>query len=358
VKRSIFIFVCFFLISIALSQTPTTDSGHLDYHKIYSFCLDANVKPALVSLSDLDSRKLPVKDQQFKSAFESRFKFAKDQKDYRSEINHSLSNILDMFRNYWRASLLDSSINLDSLLQYQLSDLLEKKYVSVKELPGNSDTVDYYLKKMITSSGCYTTGFGKTGRLFDLLIWKKQQDTQYVFSIGNEMISTKVIFMDDFLTLGWEQYATLDRYYPGGWATDTALFCVKQAYDLHSEDFLISYLAHESRHFPKLTPADLEYRAKLTELSLADSSLYSLVSFFISNANYESENAHSLADYCVIRDLSVLLFHKNFENDIKAWQEKGVHTINTGARQILADNTKALLALGAGAGNSIYIKHK
>ena len=43
---------------------------------------------------------------------------------------------------------------------------------------------------------------------------------------------------------------------------------------------MISYLAHESRHFedyqlfPKLKSADLEYRAKLTELSMANETLY------------------------------------------------------------------------------------
>lgn len=94
--------------------------------------------------------------------------------------------------------------------------------------------------------------------------------------------------MDEFVTLGWTEFATMDKYHPGGWATDDALNCVKKAYDVSSETFLISYLAHEGRHcsdykhFPKLrNSADLEYRAKLTELSMADSTLLQLIVFLL-----------------------------------------------------------------------------
>ena len=158
--------------------------------------------------------------------------------------------------------------------------------------------------------------------------------------------------MDDFITLGWEEYATLGRYYPGGWTTTKELYCVKSAYDLKSEKFLISYLAHESRHFadyklfPKLTSADLEYRAKLTELSLANSSLYQLLDFFIGNANARSENGHSLADYCVIRDLSKSLLNTGFEKDIGKWKQLSPDVINKGAAEILQANTKTLQSFG------------
>jgi len=89
------------------------------------------------------------------------------------------------------------------------------------------------------------------------------------FNLLDEELKVKVVLMTDFATLGWEEYATLGTYYPGGWATDDALYCVKDAYDLNSETFLVSYLAHESRHFSdyklfdkKLSGAELEYRAK------------------------------------------------------------------------------------------------
>jgi hypothetical protein len=337
---------------------------HLDYRKIFSLCLDGNVKPALEYITLIQSGSLSLKDQGFKSAFEKRFRYDHDQEGYRNENYSAISGILQLYRDYWRTSLLDSSANRDSLFIEQLGSLLGKKYGSVKQLSINTDSLDEYLRKYIMASGYMTTGFGKTGKLYDLLVWQKQEDTVYIFTTGNEKIRAHVIFMDDFVTLGWEQYATLDNYYPGGWANDSALFCVKKAYDLHSEIFLISYLAHEGRHmadyklFPKLTSADLEYRGKMTELSLADTTLYSLINFFIANANYNSENGHSIADYCVIRDLSISLFNKEYISDQDAWKKITVGEIHEAAKNILAENTKSLHALGSKAGDSIYIKRK
>ena len=157
--------------------------------------------------------------------------------------------------------------------------------------------------------------------------------------------------MDNFITLGWEEYATLGKHYPGGWTSD-AIYCVKRAYDLKSEDFLVSLLAHEGRHFadnklfPKLTSADLEYRAKFTELSIAKKTIYQLIDFFIDNANYESDNGHNIADYCVIRDLSKELFNVEFEKDKVKWHKINVLTINKIAYKLLQKNTKELKVIG------------
>ncbi len=192
----------------------------------------------------------------------------------------------------------------------------------------------------------------KPGKYFDLLVWASEKDTTYSFSLHNEQTSAEVVFMDDFVTLGWEEYATLDRYYPGGWATKKALYCVRKVYDLNSEGFKISYLAHESRHFadykifPKLKSADLEYRAKLTELSMAQKTLYKTIEFFINNSNYESENGHSVANYCVIRDLSKVIFKNEFEKDISKWKEISVEQINKAAYDLLEANTESLMKQG------------
>ena len=159
--------------------------------------------------------------------------------------------------------------------------------------------------------------------------------------------------MDNFITLGWEEYATLGIYYPGGWAKTDALYCVQKAYDLNSESFLISYLAHESRHFadyklfPKLTSADLEYRAKLTELSMAKKTLYELIEFFINNANYDSDNGHSIANFCVIRDLSKSIFGVEFEKGISKWKTVNRNRINKTAYKILQANTKSMQLIGS-----------
>jgi len=245
---------------------------------------------------------------------------------------------------------MDLSVFLSPKYQLHLSD----KNI----LP--DDTLDVYLKKYILSSGYHTTGFGKTGKFLDLLVWKSENDTTYKFSIYDEKINTRVVFMDDFVTIGWEEYATMGRAFPGGWATKQALYCVKKAYDLNSEDFLICYLCHEGRHFtdyklfPKLTSADLEYRAKLTELSLLKAELFTTINDFINNANYDSDNGHSIADYCVIMDLSKALFNVDFENDMLKWKNLSPEKINKSAYELLKTNTSALRKQGKGVEK--YIK--
>jgi hypothetical protein len=98
----------------------------------------------------------------------------------------------------------------------------------------------------------------------------------------------------------------------------------------------------------------LEYGAKLTELSLLKKTLYEITENFIDNANYESDNGHSVADYCVIRDLSKVLFKVEFEKDISRWKKLSTEKINKSAYDILKANTKALKKQGAGVEK--YIK--
>lgn len=334
------------------SQNIQNDNMTIDYKKIYFSCLDGDVKTALAALEFTDLKNLTEKDSDFKTKFEKRFKNEIDESDFLESRKSPISDLLEIYRNYWRAALLDNSKNYDTLLFQNVVDFLTDIYLPSGKLIDNEDSLDIYLKKYIESFGLHTTGFGKTGKYFDLLVWSTEKDTTYTFSLHNEETKAEVVFMDNFITLGWEEYATLDRYYPGGWATKKALYCVRKAYDLDSEEFMISYLAHESRHFadykifPKLMSADLEYRAKLTELSMAQQTLYKSIEFFINNSNYESENGHSVANYCVIRDLSEVIFKIEFEKDINKWKEISIEQINKAAYDLLKENTESLMKLG------------
>jgi hypothetical protein len=346
----------------SFAQTPKNDSTKVDYNKILTFCLDGNVTPALRIFESEDAKKLSVKDLKFKSKFEDRFKGDTDNSDFLESRKSPVTDLLRIYRDYWRKSLIDNSKSYDTLLMKELSVFFASRYQihsgNMNLLP--DDTLDFYVKKYIVTSGYRTTGFGRTGKYLDLLVWKNQKDTMYNFSISREKIHTPVVFMDDFITVGWEEYATFGYAYPGGWATREALYCVRNAYDLKSENFLISYLCHEGRHFtdyklfPNLESADLEYRAKLTELSLLSETLYETISNFFNNANYESENGHSIANYCVIRDMSNILFHVAFENDINKWKELSMKKIHSTANELLRRNTKTLNKLGTGVRK--YIK--
>ena len=331
------------------AQSVPEDSVRFDYDKIYSYCLNADVSPVLSLIAWDQKRKIAARDLEFKRKFEDRFKLQTDSIISFHNEGSGTEKLLNIFQHYWRISLLDTSKVYAPELEHDLTAFLVGQFPGLKPETINDDSMSLYLNRFIESNRLHTTAaIGKTGRLYDLLIWRTEKDSMYTFLVGNERISARVVMMGDFITLGWEEYATLGRYFPGGWTTEQSLYCVENAYDLNSEDFQISYLAHESRHFkdlklfPGLSGDTLEYRAKLTELSLAKQTIYSLIDLFIKNAWQKSGNAHSMADYQVIHHLSVMFFHTAFEKNIAKWKTQNILKINHAAQKLLRKNTKEL----------------
>ena len=210
------------------------------------------------------------------------------------------------------------------------------------------------LQGHLKTHGCYAA-VGRTGQFYDLLLHGAETEVRYPVTTPEDTLEVKVVFMDSVISNGWEGYATCDTYYPGGWATDSALFCVRSSYDLASEQFTVSYLKHEGKHFadykrfPKLQGADLEYRAKLVELGAAKEIMYGLIRFFLKNSAYDANNPHAYANFCVIRDLSRSLFNKEREEDIAAWKTLPVERIQQASTALLLKNTRDLEAAGAGS---------
>lgn len=338
----------FLFALIAKSYCQNTDSVKIDYKKLYSYALNADVSTALKLLLPINQEKVSKRDSLFINNFLNRFGFSTDKDSILSQSEMKIDSLLFIYKTYWRKSLLDTSHSYDSSLLNSLSLFLKSYYNLPTNKFKNEDSIDVYLKKYIKQKSLFTTGLTKTGRLYDLLVWEFQNDTAYTFRFRKEKIITRVVLMDNFITLGWEEYATLGKYYPGGWATTESLFCVIKAYDRNSEAFRISYLAHEGRHFldyllfPNLTNTELEYRAKLTELSMANESLFKIISGFISNANKNSSGGHPLANYLVIHDLSQQLFHKEFEADINSWKMMGSKKINRASYKLLKLNSHKL----------------
>ena len=365
-RKTLFILIAF-VATTACAQNSVTDSFKIDYKKLYAYALDGRIKPALGLLPSAQA-KISEPDNAFVIKFKDRFAYADDKSEFYPKNDSSITGLLNIYRNYWRSSLLNNSRSFDTALCLNLVSFLKQSYapagpVEIKQDGGFiMSFLGKYLKEYIESKGMLTTGFGRTGAYLDLLVWKKEKDTTYHLNLTGDPVNVKVVFMDDFVSLGWEDYATLGKHYPGGWATKDALHCVRKAYDLNSENFRVSYLAHEGRHFadykefPKLTSADLEYRAKLTELSFAKTTLYKSIEFFINNSNYEGSNSHSIANFCVIRDLSQVLFKNDFEKDLIKWQALSVKKINKESKKLLQKNTRELRKKGVDV--EYFIKEK
>jgi hypothetical protein len=345
-KLKILLAILFFLF-IGNAFAGQSDSVKIDYSKMFSYALDADITSALNLYKPIDTLSLSEKDRKIKNIIESRFKYDTDKSNYIDKITPELKPLMKLYSEYWHKALKSDKSNFDSSFSKSLIKFLmanapvtdKSRNISEEEL--NNSLIEY-----CTSLGYNTTGFGRTGKLLDLLVWKSQYDSLYSFVTTDDTINVNVTFMENFVTLGWEEYATLGQYYPGGWANEKGLYCVKSAYDLQSENFLISYLAHEGRHFkdyklfPNLTGAELEYRAKLTELSLADNTLYKTIEFFINNGIKDSESAHSKANYLVIQDLSKYLFKSDYVSDISKWKSIPVQEINSSSLILLNQNNE------------------
>ncbi len=345
----IFALALLFLIpNASFAQNFGSNLSSLPREKIYAHGMDADVK-SILTLVDVDTVHLSAVDKKLKIAYEARFKGSSDQSNYLSGKESDISDLLRIFRDYWRASLLNPDKEYSRELGENIVPFLMEKFPPIRDVKVERDSIGVYLSRYIKSKGYNTLDkIDYQGRLIDLVIWKTQTDTIYEIKLDNKKSKIKVFLLKDFISLGWMEYATLGTHHPGGWVGADGLFCVEKSYDLESEDFRVSFLAHEGRHFldkkqfQNLKNTDLEYRSKLVELSLAKTTIYTLIEFFITNSNVNSQNAHSVANYDVMNDLSKKIFGRSFERNIEKWKNVSWRKINKAANSILKNNTMVL----------------
>ncbi|MCL2291042.1 MAG: hypothetical protein FWC34_10155 [Bacteroidetes bacterium] len=339
-----------FLLSALGVSAQTTDSARLDYTAIFKHSMGADVASALKLLPD-DTANLSQRDRDFVENFRKRFAFEYDKSDFREKHSSEIDSLLYIFADYWRTSLLNPGKNMDAILWRNVVAYFQRTMQPEDGKRINFANRNHYFRKYISSKNLYSINrIGKTGRLLDLKVWKNQTDTIFTIDLYDEQLQTYVVLMDNFITLGWMEYATLGQRHSGGWAKREGVFCVASVYDLESENFSVNFLSHEGRHYndykqfrsPGLRGTDLEYRAKLTQLSLAQTTLFGLLGHFIAFSNKTSADPHQRANYAVISNLSKALFNSDFESDIEQWKTKSVEEINQAAYSALKANTKKL----------------
>ena len=118
------------------------------------------------------------------------------------------------------------------------------------------------------------------------------------------------------------------------------------AYDTTSENFAISYLKHEAQHlvdlerFPQMGSAELEYRAKLTELAFANQSLKRVLDDFAAKAAPNPESAHALANWRINREIYRGLNGVDMPDNWSGWGYVDAAKINRLARDLLMQHTR------------------
>jgi len=352
-----FIIALFLTVGIfSCTEQEKLKNTEFDFELIYTIGLQGDMNAILELLDSIPDKNLTDKQISLKDKYYKRFRERNEEYTYKTN-DTLIIDVVEIFHDYWNKVLVDNNAieNENTKLENKFVDLLyENNYIS-SEFPRDSvyENLSDYLMDLITQKGFYSNAMGKTQGIYDLFLWASTNKQIYDIKLPEKNIKVQVDFMENFVSNGWADYATFGRYYASGWATQDALYCVKKAYDISSESFDVSYLKHEAQHFadyktfPLLEQTDLEYRAKLTELSTAQETIYKLISVFIKRSEKNKELAHPFAQYCIICDLSKRIFNKEFVSDMNKWEKVPYQKINKVSIELIKQNTADLNNIGA-----------
>ena len=212
----------------------------------------------------------------------------------RFQVPELLNEILCQYQIYYRDTFY-CAVPEEAAARGLLGRLRE-----LLEVPDSEEDLTQKLEAVFEENG-YHALFGKTQGYYGPYVWKDTVPTVYRVELPEGTAEYTVNILRGFVFRGWMDYLTFGKFGTGGWASlDGTINCIEQAYDFESERFLVSLLKHEAQHtvdmkrFPGITPAELEYRAKLVELCY--STRLELLREFLSAADESRpEDAHALA---------------------------------------------------------------
>ena len=254
--------------------------------QISQFFVNGDIKGAIAYMRD---------HEEFKDILPAYAAIFEDQKYRTYEIPDNLNDILRLYQIYFRNTFYCGSPEAEAA---------DKLLTGLRMLLHMPDADEVHLAELLQSlfeAESYHALFGKTQGYYGPYIWRDTVPTVYRVELPGGTAEYTVNILKGFVFRGWMDYLTFGRYGTGGWASpDGTINCVEQADDFESARFLVSLLKHEAQHtvdmrrFPEITPAELEYRAKLVELHY--SSDLSLLQKFLSEADESKANdAHAVA---------------------------------------------------------------
>lgn len=254
-------------------------------------------------------------------------------------------DVAQTYFHYWWRGLMDkatSAANENQLLAELESCMI--RYGHPVEHLHNLDAMTEALGPLLEAQGVHSLR-GMTRPFWELMLWRSESTQRYAVQLLTGTQSVKVVFLSDFLMRGWLAFATCGHSSSGGWTTPDAIYCVKDSYDLESERFRVSLLAHEGQHFwdahhgPKREQPELEYRAKLVEIIQAQASQYELLANFASSTSRDRKLPHAWANRRLIRGLSERIF-ADPDTGLRpgVWQTRNAESIRQAAMALLRES--------------------
>ena len=254
--------------------------------EIRRFFLNGDIKGAIAYMREHEEYK------DFLPAYTAIF----EDGEYRTfEVPDALNDILRQYQIYYR------DVFYCGLPEAEAADKLRTRLKALLHLPdAGEELLTERLRSAFEAEG-YHALFGKTQGYYGPYIWRDTVPTVYRVELPGGTAEYTVNILKGFVFRSWMDYLTFGRFGTGGWASpDGTINCIAQAYDFESERFLVSLLKHEAQHavdmkrFPAITPAELEYRAKLVELHYSGD--LGLLQKFVSEADESrADDSHAAA---------------------------------------------------------------
>ncbi|MDP4170580.1 MAG: hypothetical protein Q8906_08210 [Bacillota bacterium] len=307
--------------------------------RFYSLCLQGDINSAMEYLNFIQPKTKEIEEIQKK--YMERFFFQNSNEIIPIEDSW-IRNVVTAYHNYFRTVLT----NADMKDEAELTLNKNLRMLLKDEAPLNIDETENELANIFTEKGYYFLG-GITPPYRGPYIWKHMETLSFEVEIPQQSIAVSVHMISDFLLESWMGFVTFNKRTVGGWAKEDGLYCnLKRYKDLNCDDFQVSYLKHEAQHlydykyFPGLKSNELEYRAKLVELIYSKNHL--ILKKFLNDAKNDPDLPHPYASYNIIKNLSSIIFKKDYEENINLWLEKDYKKISYAALELFDKNSNEL----------------
>lgn len=331
---------------------PVTYPGRPAFEQGYGQILQGDLRAGLAILEPIAPEALSPRDRASRQSILDRFKHGTPQEP---DIQEPFPReVAALYQAYWTRCLLKAAAldDANAALFAQLKACLSRHGKSGGGFRSLGELTEA-LGPLLEADGFHSLR-GVTAPYHELMLWRKERVASYEVPLPESTQQVRVVFMSEFVLTGWLGFATCGRSHSGGWTTEAGLYCLETSYDLQSEAFRISYLAHEGQHFadnqrfPKLEQPELEYRAKLVEVIQAKDTLSSLLDQFSRLGGPDRAAPHPYANGQVALKLSRALFgDDSAQRDPARWAARTPEEIHAAALALLKESTRTLEGLGA-----------
>jgi hypothetical protein len=318
--------------------------------EVYDAALEGDMVKAFAILDSIDAKSLDDKDRAAAACLRRTF----GSPPPLEHVPAACSRILRSYQQYWQQAMLRRVPVKDAerVLLDSLQAVLDLRPEG-RRGPCDLDCASESVKTAIRREGLFALT-GVTSPYYELMLWKSRSVVPYHIALTERSVTVPVVFLDDFVSLGWAAYATCGRSSTGGWTAGDSLYVVQSSYDTTSEAFRVSYLAHEGRHFadheayPKLGQPELEYRAKLTEIALSETTTHDLIVAFSRRTGTDRSVPHHFANYWVSHELAQRIWPSLKGPPAEAeWTKVPARRLRQESRRLLAHNDARLRHQGA-----------